>query len=383
MPTKGAVPWPIAPHTEAKHQIYSRYLARWFPILLRGKNSFKSATYAEGFAGPGIYAGGEPGSPVLAIGALLGSDELKASSKLVNFVFVDDDPRCVNRLTRELQEKVLLEVRDSAAGGVTGVILGRPVPVHVAITMGTCEDRLTQLLDAVDAWNKPILAVLDSWGNLPFPYSLLERLAANRASEVIITFTPQHFIRFVDQKGPGVDDAFGHSPNWRLVGALTDGEAKRRFLLTSYRAAVQRAGFAYLLDFELIDTKGESLYIIFATNNALGLSKMKESLWEVDPNFGVKFRDPRDTMSEALFAYDEPQDAPLQRLLLGQLARLQQSGKDWEWVENLRRFALHETVYREPHVIPALEKLRDQGLIETDANGRLRRGSKISPKAAP
>lgn len=118
-------------------------------------------------------------------------------------------------------------------------------------------------------------------------------------------------------------------------------------------------------------------------DNALGLSKMKESLWEVDPNFGVKFRDPRDTKSEALFAYDEPQEAPLQRLLLGQLTRLQQSGKDWEWVENLRRFALHETVCREPHVIPALEKLLKQGMIETDATGRLRRGSKIWPKAAP
>ena len=66
MPVKGEVPWACQAHTAAKHDIYRRYLARWFPILLAGANAYPSVTYAEGFAGPGIYSGGEPGSPVIA-----------------------------------------------------------------------------------------------------------------------------------------------------------------------------------------------------------------------------------------------------------------------------------------------------------------------------
>ena len=67
MPVDGPVPWPMAEHTGAKHDIYRTYLAKWFPILLAGKNPYPSATYAEGFAGPGIYSTGEVGSPIIAV----------------------------------------------------------------------------------------------------------------------------------------------------------------------------------------------------------------------------------------------------------------------------------------------------------------------------
>jgi hypothetical protein len=52
MPVKGEVPWDIAEHTLAKHDIYRRYLERWFPILLNGANAYPSATYAEGSLDP-------------------------------------------------------------------------------------------------------------------------------------------------------------------------------------------------------------------------------------------------------------------------------------------------------------------------------------------
>ena len=55
MPVKGEVPWDILEHTLTKHDIYRRYLERWFPILLNSANAYPSATYAEGFAGFGIY----------------------------------------------------------------------------------------------------------------------------------------------------------------------------------------------------------------------------------------------------------------------------------------------------------------------------------------
>jgi three-Cys-motif partner protein len=94
---------PILEHTLAKHDIYRRYLERWFPILLNGANAYPSATYAEGFAGPGIYKSGDPGSPIIALRAYL--KKVPAGKAVTKFIFIDDDPRCVNMLKDQLREQ--------------------------------------------------------------------------------------------------------------------------------------------------------------------------------------------------------------------------------------------------------------------------------------
>ncbi|MFE3414100.1 three-Cys-motif partner protein TcmP [Streptomyces mirabilis] len=55
--------WERDPHTAAKHDLLKRYLEAWAPILLSRNDVI---TYAEGFAGAGVYKQGEPGSPVVA-----------------------------------------------------------------------------------------------------------------------------------------------------------------------------------------------------------------------------------------------------------------------------------------------------------------------------
>ena len=57
---------PLKPHTRAKHTILDRYLGAWFPILA---TQSKQLVYFDGFAGPGRYAGGETGSPLIALNA--------------------------------------------------------------------------------------------------------------------------------------------------------------------------------------------------------------------------------------------------------------------------------------------------------------------------
>ena len=64
--TKDTV-WELEPHTRAKHEILKRYLQAWVPILSLGR--FPKVLYVDGFAGPGIYSGGEPGSPIIALRA--------------------------------------------------------------------------------------------------------------------------------------------------------------------------------------------------------------------------------------------------------------------------------------------------------------------------
>jgi three-Cys-motif partner protein len=304
MPVDGPVPWRRADHTGAKHDIYRNYLKRWFPILLGGSKPFPSVTYAEGFAGPGIYDRGEPGSPIIALQTL--TDTVSNPDAVVKFLFVDDDPRCASLLKEQF--KSLFPERPRT-----------PETPLVQLVDGKCVDQLEPKLDELNAWGQPILAVLDSWGNVPISYQLLKRLAGNRSSEVIITLGPQPFMRFVSQLGPEADDVFGGNPHWRDIQDMTSGDAKRQHILTCYRRTLAAAGFTYLLDFELIDTRGESLYLVFGTNHRRGLQKMKDALWEVDRVYGVGFRDPRDEQSETLFELTDPALAPLARLLLGRI----------------------------------------------------------------
>jgi three-Cys-motif partner protein len=56
--------WPLEPHTKGKHEVLRHYLEAWFPILgfTQGR-----IVFIDGFAGPGEYAGGEKGSPLIAL----------------------------------------------------------------------------------------------------------------------------------------------------------------------------------------------------------------------------------------------------------------------------------------------------------------------------
>ncbi|UVS78425.1 hypothetical protein [Actinokineospora sp. UTMC 2448] len=134
--------------------------------------------------------------------------------------------------------------------------------------------------------------------------------------------------------------------------------------------------------FELIDRRGEALYLVFGTNHPLGVDKMKAALWDVDPVNGVGFRDPRDEQHETLFDVNEPDLAPLGRLLLPQIAA---AGADGVRVRTLQQFALHETVFRPQHVITSLLPLRECGRIQVNpAKGRLQSSSfvRVPPASA-
>jgi hypothetical protein len=54
--------WEMEPHTQAKHDILSGYLSAWLPIMSKYNERL---VYVDGFAGPGVYTNGEPGSPII------------------------------------------------------------------------------------------------------------------------------------------------------------------------------------------------------------------------------------------------------------------------------------------------------------------------------
>lgn len=355
------VVWSAAPHTLAKHSVYRRYLSKWMPIMI---HSWKGdVTYAEGFAGPGIYAGGEPGSPVIALETLIQDPELRVRARDLRFLFVEKDKRRVAKLREQL------------------TVAARPVAledlprygIDLAVEAGDYDPTLLEVLSKHDAWGRPMLVVLDTFGG-GVKLDLVRRIANNPSSEVIITFEPHHFSRFATAANVVDGDVVFGDPEWRQV-ADQPSEAKTRWVVGKYREVLHGAGFQFVLNFELVGGNGHSLFLVFGTTHVRGLQKMKEAMWEVDPVQGVQYRDPADPGQQLLDVELEPHTDPLRRELLQYLRNADTHSAS---VGDLRRFALYRTVYKESQVKPVLDELVGTGMVVGDgADGHVRLGGNV------
>ena len=186
-------------------------------------------------------------------------------------------------------------------------------------------------------------------------------MAATNAGEVIITISPSYFTRFAELRDVGHGDEVFGGDHWREV-AQQAPSAKASWLLRTYRQTVKDAGFAYVLNFTLVDEGGHLLYLVFGTTNPKGVAKMKEAMWEGDQVHGVGYRDPRDPDQQTLEIEPElePQTAPWERVLVDELSRCE-NGSATE--QELRRFVLFETVYREAQASAVLKLMAESGRV--------------------
>ncbi|MFJ4880414.1 three-Cys-motif partner protein TcmP [Streptomyces sp. NPDC088745] len=233
----------------------------------------------------------------------------------------------------------------------------------VDIRHGDFHPTLLQEIRKTGALGKPLFVLLDSFGGPDIPFSLLQELGHLPRTEVMVTFEPSFLMRFAEnhdghrQLG---DAAFG-SQEWQAVFQQPSSQ-KFTFLREQYRAVLRRAGFTHTLYFEMIDEGNRKLYLIFGTRHELGLAKMKDALWTVDPSYGVRYRDLRDTQQQMLEIAFEPDTAPLRRILCEFIS----AAPDGRTIPELKRYTLLETVYRPTQVIDAVRQLRDEDTVATE-----------------
>ncbi|XVQ85346.1 three-Cys-motif partner protein TcmP [Microbispora siamensis] len=366
MPAPQTPTWDCDPHTRAKHELLQRYLEAWFPILLQGPRARQSVTYAEGFAGPGIYKGGEPGSPVIALGVFLRRKQL-LSGKRMNVILVEGDSTRLQRLKSEIGKSA------AQYGGV-------PESMNIEYHNGRCGDVLIPALNGAGVTTSPIFAFLDSWGGPDIPLDIARVIAKVPSSEVLVTFGTRFLMQFgnIEAHQEKGDVAFGGT-SWRKVRNLPSHQ-KKGYLVTAYRESLNAAGFPYVISFEMLDEGGHDLHLVYGTSSHKGLEKMKEAMWKVDPIRGVSYRDPRDPDQLQFELKFDPDTRPLRRAILEELSRGERT------LAQLREFALLETVYRPPHVTPVVRYLLEQGIAERFPSGGQLSGDKIIrlvPEEAP
>ncbi|MEU3994050.1 hypothetical protein DY245_22310 [Streptomyces inhibens] len=338
--------WSRDPHTAAKHDLLKKYLQPWAPILLSRHDTI---TYAEGFSGPGIYTEGEPGSPVIAYEAF--ADTLQHRPKTIRMVLVEGDKR------REVElRSQIARVRGRYADEINRRI-------SVGTYRGECHPTLLEELRTSGCLGDPLFVLLDSYGGPDVPFSLLQELAKHRSTEVMVTFAPGFLTRFAEKNNghrEAGDAAFG-GPQWQAVFEQPSSD-KFTFLRDQYRDTLHRAGFSHTLYFEMVDEGGRVLYLIFGTSHERGLEKMKDAMWSVDSDHGVRYRDPRDVQQQQLELELEPHTGPLRRILLDYIA----SSAKGRSVADLRQYTLLETVYRPAQVTPLVRQMRDAKTVSTE-----------------
>lgn len=286
------VVWDYEPHTRAKHEILRAYLAAWFPILASIKKA-KRVLFLDGFAGPGEYSKGEPGSPAIAIQIAL---EHRAHFHVpVWLAFIEADEERHAHLCG-----VVERLRPGLVSTTNRIEIKPPIlgdcATHLDATLATYAQRGDEF--------GPALVFLDQFGYSDVPMTIIARVMAQPRCEVFTYVHAEGMTRFLKKAAiqPRVSDAFG-SDDWRR--ALTMPQRERAQVLASEyeRALRERAGAKYVWRFAMHGSDGKLIYwLFFCTNDRLGLVKMKTAMSDVDTSGGYfSYSDARSPDQAILF----------------------------------------------------------------------------------
>jgi three-Cys-motif partner protein len=360
MATPETPTWSQGPPAAARNRLLQRYLPFWLARQFGG--TARSVVYADGFAGPGRYSGGEPGAPVIAYREARRAADAWPG-KQVDVLLVEERGDRLELLRGELAE------------------CGDPDPaVPTTYRRGGGTRALAQALDAAAKPAGPVFALLDSPEGRLVPFDILRRIAENKASEVMLTFTPGNLSRIGtgELQPQTVTEIFGGA-HWDGVFRQL-GSAKYTYLVTQYRASLSLAGFEHVLSVEMVDRHGgDVVHLVFATNTQAGLKTMKDALWTLEDVPGVQYRDPRDPIQELIEIRGDPPEQPLRRQLLMVL----RDHPDGMSVKQLREFTLARTVYRALDADRSIQVLIEEGLAENTAPGRLTQRAIVRLTAPP
>ncbi|KKG62117.1 three-Cys-motif partner protein TcmP [Methanosarcina mazei] len=312
------VTWELDLHTKAKHDILKGYLQAWYPIL---NSTNKRIVYIDGFAGPGEYKGGEPGSPIIALRTAI-NHSLKLKSEIVFWFIEKDNDRC-NHLESIIKKEEL------------------PTNFLVHVECGSFDERLTRTLEDIEkqgTYLAPTFAFIDPFGISDTPFSVVDKILKNKKCEVFINFMSGFLNRFrdLDLNKDYINNLFG-TDAWQ-----TEATRSEEGFVEYYQ---QRLGIIakYVRSFTMKNENNQTIYrLIFGTNSYDGLKKMKEAMWRVDKTGSFTFSDRTDPKQILLIPH-EPNYSDLKKLIVSRFNGLEVD------IDDIERYVVIETIYRETH----------------------------------
>lgn len=351
--------WPLDDHTRAKHRVLRSYLDAWIPVMAQQALKVQPMMLGEprlllvdGFAGPGRYTTGEPGSPLIMLAALL---EHRAFPRFGGvkflYLFIEHDLRRAAHLRDEIAR---IDVPDN---------------VQVNVVDGEFEDTFGEVVEGVHESGHrlvPTFAFIDPFGYSTASMSLAGRFLDFPRCEALV-FLPLSFVhRFVTRAGQetAMTALFG-GDGWKAARAL-EGDERRAFLLQLFEDQLAVQGqVEHVRSFALRTRDGNDYRLVFATGHRRGLELMKDAMWTVDPEEGTRYVARTDEGQEVLFSADGVGTGPL----LDQLRA--KFGTDWFTIEQAADVTLFDTPFHpSKHLKRAtLKPAEADGVIEVEPRG--------------
>jgi len=290
------VTWNLKPHTKAKHEILRRYLEAWFPILSKWSGRI---IYLDGFAGPGIYSGGEDGSPVIALQVAV-DHVLRLHFKEIVFFFIEKDQKRAKMLQDVLKKK----------------FPNLPKNIRYSVKGAEFAPTLEQMLNELEKneFNlAPTFAFLDPFGFSGLPMKLIGRMMKYKKCEVLITFMVGFIKRFLDEKRESALNDLFETNEWKKAHDIVDPARRLRYLIDLYEKQLKCVGGAeYVRSFGMTNKQNQIIYyLVFGTRHPKGLEVMKEAMWKADRIGSYGFSDLSDPKQIYIIDYtDEPHWIP-------------------------------------------------------------------------
>jgi three-Cys-motif partner protein len=334
--------WPLPQHTAAKHRLLREYLGGWYPILARWEGQ---VIYLDAFAGPGVYQGGEPGSPIIALETLLEHRQLPSLAGCeFRFNFLEPRRDRLDQLQTEIE-------RVKAARG------GFPANVVVHHRPESFEDaarRIVRWLKDRGQQMPPTFAFIDPFGPKGLHMRTIAELLDARKCEVCVHFMLGHVTRWIRRGRPDANVAGLFATDEYRQAETMSGAPRQRFLLNLYQRQLREvAGFRYVTSFNLFGLRNQWISaIVYGTNSERGMEVMKAAKWRVDPVRGGRFSD-RDHATGQLDLFGHP--ATITDLLRSKIADRFRGAR--VVVADVGRFVVLETEFGPQHWKGALREM--------------------------
>jgi|GEM_PF-2030019 len=304
------VTWQREQHTKAKHELLRAFFIKWVSIhsewfAARGGGLVRSF---DGFAGPGVYAGGEPGSPVVLLEALASNPRLHGRWANVEYEFQFVEK---HRGRAEMLEGKLADLQ---AGLVASGKWSERI--RWTVTCGRYEDHAPSALAAP---RTALFLFLDPFGYSHAPMTLTHEVIQQPKSDTLI-FLPVSFVnRFRGRAGQErAMDRFFATEEWR---SIPDGPDRPAAIVALFEEQLRRGGLRFVKGFQLLPDGGNEYWIVGGSDHPQGFASIKEGFWAADTRNGRGYTAPiappagQQTLDFGASLDPGPDTAPLLALL--------------------------------------------------------------------
>jgi len=258
-----------------KHALLRRYLGGWFPILARWRGR---VVYIDCHAGRGLHAGGQKGSPLVALETLITHRHLPniLQNAEVKFLFIEGDSN----------NKAELEVH----------LAQHPVPNRIKVEI-VCEgfERVIQaIVDNLKSKNlqmAPAFVFVDPYG-FKLSMQLLAQLKSFERCELFVNFMWRHVDMAISNptQEENMDALFG-CHGWRELRKIIDPAERCEAAIQLFQKSL---GARFITWIKMLGENRAIKYVlIHATNHSRGRELMKEAIWSTAPegNFAARVND--------------------------------------------------------------------------------------------